>query len=74
MQNFHLSPDTNGWKLSSEGGELIVENFDTKEEAIEACSQFMGHRIGSLKIHRADGTFEEERTYPRAMDPVRSPG
>lgn len=28
----------------------------------------------SLRIHKRDGTFQEERTYPRSADPKRSKG
>lgn len=28
----------------------------------------------SLRVHAADGTVAEERTYPRSADPTRSPG
>ena len=28
----------------------------------------------SVQIHRVDGQFQEERTYPRNADPPRSPG
>lgn len=29
---------------------------------------------GPEEIHKADGTLEEERTYPRSADPRRSKG
>ena len=74
MKNYHLSPDGDAWKLTSEDGTVTVQNFDTKEEAVASCAAFMQERTGSLKIHRADGSFEEERTYPRAADPVETKG
>ena len=29
---------------------------------------------GSLKIHKQDGTIQEERTYPKSDDPKNTPG
>jgi len=34
---------------------------------------FEGNTV-SVKIHKADGTIEEERTYPRSADPRRTKG
>jgi len=48
MQNFHLSPDGNSWKLTCGSAHVTVENFDTKEAAIEACTRFLAEREGSL--------------------------
>ena len=73
MQNFHLSPDGDVWKLTTEDGRLTIDDFDSRKEALEASSAFMDRRTGSLKIHKADGTFDEERTYPRARDSVKVP-
>jgi hypothetical protein len=74
MQNFHLSPDGDVWKLTTEDGRLTIDDFDSRKEALEASCAFMENREGSLKIHKADGSLEEERTYLRAMDTVKSPG
>ena len=73
MKVFHLLPDAGRWKLT-EQGDGIVLYFDTKEDAVTGCAAYMGEHPGSLKIHHADGTIEEERTYPRALDPVESAG
>jgi len=73
MNTFHLVPEGNRWKLTGAPGETI-EIFATKEAAVRACAAFMKDRVGSLRIHRADGTLEEERTYPRSEDPAKSPG
>jgi len=36
--------------------------------------KFMNREGGSLKIHKLDGTIQEERTYPRSKDPRKSKG
>jgi Uncharacterized protein conserved in bacteria (DUF2188) len=70
MQNFHLSPDGDAWKLTTEDGRLTIDDFDSRKEALEASCAFMDRRSGSLKILKADGTFEAELTYPRARDSI----
>ena len=74
MQSYHLSPDGDNWKLTSEDGGITVQSFSSKEEAVAACTAFVLERTGSLKIYRTDGSFEEERTYPRFADPVETGG
>jgi hypothetical protein len=73
MNNFHLSPNGDRWDLKEEGGRGLA-SFPTKEEALERSIEIVTDRTGSLKIHKADGTIEEERTYPRSVDPKKSPG
>ena len=69
MKNYHLSPAGARWKLTRENDGTVLF-FDNKEDAVAGCTEYMGEHPGSLKIHRADGSFEEERTYPRSADPV----
>jgi hypothetical protein len=73
MNTYHLSPKANHWELTEEGdGSLAV--FETKEEGLHVATRTVEQITGSLKIHREDGTIEEERTYPRNADPAKSPG
>ncbi len=51
-------------------GGLVSNEGKAVGRAVEIVSEV----TGSLRIHRADGTIEEERTYPRTADPVKSPG
>jgi len=39
-----------------------------------ALEKAAGKDGGSVKIQKVDGQFQEERTYPRAADPKKSPG
>jgi hypothetical protein len=73
MKNYHLSPDGARWKLTREDDGTVLF-FDNKEDAVAGCAEYMGEHAGSLKIHRADGSFEEERTYPRSADPLKTKG
>jgi hypothetical protein len=73
MKNYHLTPNGNRWDFKEEGG-AVISAYDTKSQALDGARRTVEREGGSLKIHRADGTFEEERTYPRSEDPVKSPG
>jgi hypothetical protein len=76
MDRYDLSHDGNNWKLQRQGGDRASKVFDgmTKEEAVRGTSDFMQDHPGSVRIHKLDGTYEEERTYPRSADPRQSPG
>jgi hypothetical protein len=49
-----------------------VGSFPTKQRAIERAVEIVTAVSGSLKIHHADGSVEEERTFPKAADPLPS--
>lgn len=51
-----------------EGEDLILGDFSTKEDALGDCAAIVRECAGSLTIHRADGTVEEERTYARSVE------
>ena len=79
MDNYHLTKNQSGdWSLKREGGERATQNFPglNKDEAIRKAADHLKqtNSDSSLKIHREDGTFQEERTYPRSADPSQSPG
>lgn len=74
MDNYHIKPHDGHWDLTRQGGERASISKPTKEEILAATHDFMADKTGSVKIHRADGTIEEERTYPRSADPSKSKG
>jgi hypothetical protein len=74
MDNYHLTPDGGQWKLKKQDAERATRIYDTKEEGVKDSAGFMRETGGSLKIHKLDGTIEEERTYPRSDDPRESKG
>ena len=64
-----------GWALIDQTGD-ILRIFGTKTEAL-ARGQLeivIGKQGGTVRIHRQDGQFAEERTFPRSHDPRTSPG
>lgn len=74
MNRYDLTRKNGQWQLVQQGtGEPLVTS-QNKEEALRQSMELVRERTGSLRIHKEDGTFEEERTYPRAADPRQSPG
>ncbi|AUY33698.1 MULTISPECIES: DUF2188 domain-containing protein [Pseudomonas] len=74
MDNYHVSPTAEGWELKKAGAERASKRSSTKQELVASLSEFFQGKTASVKIHKADGTIEEERTYPRSDDPRRSKG
>lgn len=73
LQRYTLKKSGDGWVLRNQIGELI-RNFKTKAEALTGGTLEGIVSEGTVRIHRDDGQFQEERTFPRAKDPRRSPG
>lgn len=74
MDNYHIKTHDGHWDLTREGADRAAISKPTKAEIIKATQEFMAGKTASVKIHGADGKFEEERTYPRSADPSSSPG
>lgn len=74
MDNYHLSPTPDGWELKKTGAERASKRASTKQELVGSLAEFFDGKTASVKIHKADGTIDEERTYPRSADPRRSKG
>lgn len=68
--------DDGKWALSEDGAQRAKKLFDTKADVTAggALQKALGSAGGSVKIQKVDGQFQEERTYPRAADPKKSPG
>lgn len=62
------------WQLRN-GSKQVVQKFDIKADALQGgvLEKAVGGN-GSVQIRKLDGTIQQERTYPRAADPKRSPG
>lgn len=74
MDNYHITKSENGWALTREGAARASKTADTKAKIISAASEFLDGKTASLKIHKEDGTIQEERTYPRSADPTKTKG
>jgi hypothetical protein len=64
------------WVLREEGAANEIARFDSKESALGGRLADLAREGSgaSVKIQREDGSFEEERTYPRSADPRKSIG
>jgi Uncharacterized protein conserved in bacteria (DUF2188) len=64
------------WDLNQDGTGKTVKSFETKEEATKGgvIKDAIGPDGGSVKIQKADGKIQEERTFPASADPKKSPG
>lgn len=63
------------WVLKRDGAARALKRFAKKAEALDHASKRFGDDFpASVKIQTIDGKLEEERTYPRSMDPRQSKG
>ena len=74
MNTYHLNKTNEGWVLKKQGDPTGQTLAGTKDDAIRAAASYLKGETGSLRIHHLDGTFDEERTFPRSADPLKSPG
>ncbi|MBD8755673.1 DUF2188 domain-containing protein [Pseudomonas coleopterorum] len=74
MENYHITTSTDGWQLRKQGAALASKTATTKSEIVKLATDFLAGKTASLKIHKEDGTIQEERTYPRSADPTKSKG
>ena len=74
MENYHITTTTDGWELKKQGATRASKTARTKAEIVVLATDFLEGKIASLKIHKEDGTIQEERTYPRSADPTLSKG
>ena len=74
MDNYHIKKAEQLWELVKEGAQRASKTASTKAEITELASEFLQGKTASLKIHKEDGTIQEERTFPRAADPRETKG
>lgn len=74
MDNYHITKDESKWKLTKEGNQRPSKTSETKQDIINQTRDFMKDKTASVKIHKENGRFQEERTYQRKDDPRKSPG
>lgn len=73
-QTWHVTThDDEGWQVKKAGNEQATSRHETKQDAIEEAKELAKNReLGQIKIHKMDGTIQEERTY--GEDPPGSEG
>jgi len=63
LQRYHLERKNDAWRLRKAGSNRAVVKADTKELAILEMRGYMETHEGSVRIHKANGRIQEERTY-----------
>ncbi|MXI49847.1 DUF2188 domain-containing protein [Pseudomonas moraviensis] len=74
MDYYHIKKTETLWELVKEGAQRASRTASTKAEITEIASEFLQGKTASLKIHKEDGTIQEERTFPRSADPRKTKG
>lgn len=74
MDNYHILPTDSGWELRKEGAARASKTANTKDDLLKITGSFMDGKTASVKIHKKDGSIQEERTYPRSADPHKTKG
>ena len=72
LPRFSLSYNDNNkkWELRREGSGDVIKRFKTKADAIKGgVLERAVKKLGSVRIRKRNGKIQEERTYPRSMDP-----
>ena len=69
-RTYHVTKTDDGWQSKLEGGQRASIIGDTKAEVIKKMAELANNQGNtSVKIHKGDETFEEERTYSKKTDP-----
>ena len=74
LDKFHLTKKGDEWRLEKAGTNRARVKAPTKAEAMQQMQEYMQSHEGSVRIHKQDGQFQEERTYPRSKDPKETKG
>ncbi|WP_429064677.1 DUF2188 domain-containing protein [Aeromonas bestiarum] len=74
MDNYHITKGAIKWEFKKEKSTEVILSDIKKDDLISAVSAYMQDKTGSVKIHKEDGTIQEERTYPRSADPSKTKG
>lgn len=73
--NYNVVKTEKGWAGHRDGHSPAVAKGGTKKEVVsEMIRMAKHHQPSSLRIHKVDGSIQEERTYPRSSDPVKYRG
>ena len=69
-KNYHVTKTDNGWQGKVQNGQRASVVGGTKSEVVQKTIEIAKNQpSASVKIHKADGKIQEERTYPRKSDP-----
>ncbi len=69
-KTYHVTKTDDGWQGKLEGGQRASVKGETKAEVMQQTIDIAKNQGNtSVKIHKSDGKFQEERTYPKSSDP-----
>jgi hypothetical protein len=69
-QIYHVTKTDDGWQGKLVGGQRVSVKGDTKQEVLKRTIEIAKKQENaSVVIHKSDGQFQEERTYPKKSDP-----
>lgn len=69
-KTYHVTKTEDGWQGKLEDGQRASTTGATKEEVVQKTVQIAKNQgNSSVIIHKQDGTFQEERTFPKNSDP-----
>nr|WP_169605360.1 DUF2188 domain-containing protein [Microscilla sp. PRE1] len=72
---YHVTKTDSGWKGKAQGGQRSSSVGNTKSEVMKETIRIAKNQGNSqVIIHKDNGRFQEERTYPRSSDPRSSKG
>jgi hypothetical protein len=74
MDSYHITKTDTGWALKKQDADRASKTAATKAEILTLAGDFLDGKTATLKIHKEDGTIQEERTYPRSADPRKTKG
>ncbi|WP_342644893.1 DUF2188 domain-containing protein [Mucilaginibacter sp. CSA2-8R] len=61
---YHVTKTEDGWQAKKEGGERASVTGNTKQEVVERAIEIAKNKeVSSVRIHKSDGTIQEERSY-----------
>ncbi len=74
MTNYHITKTSTVWGLKKEDATRATKVTETKAEILEYIKGGFSLNSVSVKIHKVNGEFQEERTYPKSSDPRKTKG
>ena len=75
-KTYHVTKTETGWQGKVEKGQRASVTGGTKAEVMQKTIEIAKNHNGNSNviIHKQDGKFQEERTYPKSSDPSQTPG
>lgn len=69
-KTYHVTKTKDGWQGKLEKGQKASTTGSTKAEVMKKTIELAKKQgNSSVRIHKADGKIQEERTYPKGSDP-----